>query len=166
MIKVFIISDTHFGHNNIIKYAGRPFDNTQEMDECLVQWWNETVSPQDKVYHLGDVTLGKKNLEIINKLNGKITLIGGNHDIYNTKEYMKYFDNVRACKEINGYILTHIPVHPDQRYRYKGNIHGHMHEKLMDDPWYFSTCVEQINYRPINIEEIYATYKRNGFNND
>lgn len=157
--KTFVISDTHFSHNNIIKYADRPFENTQEMDECLVEWWNETVSPQDKVYHLGDVTLTKKSLSIIGRLNGHITLIAGNHDVYNTKEYMKYFDNVRACKEFNGYILTHIPVHQNQKVRYKGNIHGHMHEKKMDDPWYFNACVEHIEYKPMDIEQIFKIYE-------
>ena len=142
--KTFVISDTHFGHNNIIKYANRPWTNTWEMDEEMVMLWNYTVRPEDKVYHLGDVTLGKKNLSIINSLNGHKTLIAGNHDIYNTKEYLKYFDNVRACKEFNGYIITHIPVHPNQKARYKGNIHGHMHEKVLEDPWYFSACVEQV----------------------
>lgn len=159
--KTFVISDTHFGHNNIIKYANRPWETTAEMDEAMVEFWNETVRPEDKVYHLGDVTLGKKNLEIINKLNGHITLIAGNHDIYNTKEYLKYFDNVRACKEFNGYILTHIPVHPNQKARYKGNIHGHMHEKVLEDPWYFSACVEQIGYKPININEVFKIMEKN-----
>lgn len=158
--KTFVISDTHFGHNNIIKYANRPWETTAEMDEAMVELWNETVRPEDKVYHLGDVTLGKKNLEIINKLNGHITLIAGNHDIYDSKTYLKYFDNVRACREINGYILTHIPVHTNQKERYKGNIHGHMHEKVLDDPWYFSACVEQINYRPINIDEVFKIMEK------
>ena len=161
MKKVFVISDTHFGHNNIIKYANRPWTNAWEMDEELVMLWNDTVRPTDKVYHLGDVTLGKKNLEIIKQLNGHITLIAGNHDVYNTKEYLKYFDNVRACKEYSGYILTHIPVHPNQKARYKGNIHGHMHEKTMEDPWYYSACVEQINYTPIEIDAVIQIMEKN-----
>lgn len=152
--KVFVISDTHFGHNNIIKYANRPWETTEDMDNDMVDFWNHMVSPEDKVYHLGDVTLGKKNLEILNRLNGHKTLIAGNHDIYDTKTYLKYFDNVRACREYAGYILTHIPVHPNQKERYKGNIHGHMHEKTMEDPWYYSACVEQIGYAPKEIDWI------------
>lgn len=159
MKKVFVISDTHFGHANIIKYAGRPFDSIEEMDNSLVEFWNHVVSPTDKVYHLGDVTLSKKKLPILDKLNGNKTLIAGNHDIYKTSEYLKYFKNVVACKEINGFIMTHIPVHPDQKYRYKGNIHGHMHEKNIADRWYFNVSVEQIGYTPMNIEQIYEFYK-------
>ena len=57
MSKVFFTSDTHFGHNNIIKYSGRPFKDANHMDEMLIKNWNATVSENDEVYHLGDVSL-------------------------------------------------------------------------------------------------------------
>ena len=78
----FFTSDTHFGHKNIIHLAERPFKDVQEMNEMLVKNWNDTVSPNDTVFHLGDVALGpiRESLEYIRRLNGDIRLVIGNHD--------------------------------------------------------------------------------------
>lgn len=159
-MKRFLISDTHFGHSKILEFNNydgspvRPFSTVEEMDETMVENWNSVVGPNDKVYHLGDVVMSKKSLPILNRLNGKKTLIAGNHDIFDTKEYLKYFDNMRGYRVIDGYILSHIPIHPDTIERFKGNIHGHLHGNVMNNPLYMSVCVEQINYTPILFEEL------------
>lgn len=158
MSEVFVISDTHFGHTNIIKYCNRPFNSVEEMDEALIENWNSVVGSQDKVYHLGDVTLSAKKLAILDRLKGNKVLIRGNHDIFRLKQYTPYFKDVRATHEIGGYILSHIPVHDSQKYRYKGNIHGHTHEKNLEDPWYCNVSVEQINYTPTHINTIFSRY--------
>src|SRR5688572_21270703 len=85
MAEIWVISDTHFNHENIIKYCGRPFKDAKSMNECMVERWNETVKPQDKVYHLGDVYMGggfdrEHTLNLLCNLNGKKRLILGNHD--------------------------------------------------------------------------------------
>lgn len=79
---VFFTSDTHFGHKNIIKYSDRPFKDVTHMNEMLVYLWNQTVGPDDTVYHLGDVALGpiEGSLSYISRLNGSKVLITGNHD--------------------------------------------------------------------------------------
>lgn len=78
----FYISDTHFGHKNISKLAGRPFDEVTDMNEVIVARWNSVVGADDTVYHLGDVALGsiRESLEYIKRLNGSKVLIIGNHD--------------------------------------------------------------------------------------
>ena len=155
MAQVFITSDTHFGHANIIKYAGRPFDSVEEMDEALVENWNSVVKQGDKVYHLGDVTMNSKSLDILSRLNGRKVLIKGNHDIQKLKFYTPHFYDIRGCHELGNFILTHIPVAISQKLRYSdGNIHGHLHEKSMEDPWYINVSVEQTNYTPISFDEI------------
>ena len=79
---VFFTSDTHFSHARIIELCDRPFRDVQHMNEMLVENWNDIVSPDDTVYHLGDVALGQieESLGYISRLNGDKVLVTGNHD--------------------------------------------------------------------------------------
>ena len=74
MSTVFFTADPHFGHTNIIRYENRPFASAEEMDQELIRRWNETVSPEDTVYLLGDFSFyGKeKSTEILSALQGHI----------------------------------------------------------------------------------------------
>jgi calcineurin-like phosphoesterase family protein len=80
----FITSDLHIGHANIWKpeYANRPVSSTEEHDEFLISNWNEIVRPEDFVYVLGDVCMGKiaESLPRLGSLNGTKILVFGNHD--------------------------------------------------------------------------------------
>jgi len=90
MSNTFVVSDTHFNHKNILEYCNRPFDSIEEMNETLIQNWNETVTNNDLVYHLGDFMMGislnrpDESFELlktfVGRLRGKIRLIYGNHD--------------------------------------------------------------------------------------
>lgn len=89
---IFLTSDTHFNHANIIKYCKRPFASAEEMDETIIERWNKLVHPMDTVYHLGDFALvdhkvyetDKQQIEyiknIVRRLNGSIRIIFGSHD--------------------------------------------------------------------------------------
>jgi calcineurin-like phosphoesterase family protein len=79
-VTIWYTSDTHFGHANIIKYCDRPWATPEEMDEALIERWNSVVSPDDTVYHLGDVVMNMRNLWKVSRLNGTIILAAGNHD--------------------------------------------------------------------------------------
>jgi len=180
MPSVFVVSDTHFGHAGVCRFTRedgeklRPWDNPDEMDEEMVKRWNETVRPNDKVYHLGDVVINRKALKTLGRLNGDKVLIKGNHDIFKLEEYTQYFRDIRGSHVMNGCIFTHVPVHPDQLYRFGCNVHGHLHSnrvKMDDgftkhgkkiDPRYFSVCVEQIDFRPILLEEVFKRIKEQG----
>ena len=117
MSGLFFISDTHFGHKNIINFkdsCGKPvrdFDSVEEMDELMVKNWNEDIKPRDRVYHLGDVVINRKALPILDRLNGRKVLVKGNHDIFKLRDYVKYFDDIRAYKVMPklGIICSHIP---------------------------------------------------------
>ena len=78
----FYTSDLHLGHANIIRFSGRPFGSIEEMNFELVRRWNETVGPEDEVWVLGDVAMGKlvESLELIAELRGHLILVPGNHD--------------------------------------------------------------------------------------
>lgn len=86
--KIWFTSDTHFFHNKIIEYCQRPFANVEEMNNELIYRWNQVVRNDDVVFHLGDFCLGKakKWNSILDKLNGKICLILGNHDTIHLNE--------------------------------------------------------------------------------
>ena len=79
---IFFVSDTHFQHENIIKYCKRPFKDITENDEELIRRWNEKVPENGIVFHLGDVGFGRPETinDILKHLNGKIYLVIGNHD--------------------------------------------------------------------------------------
>lgn len=168
MGNVFGISDTHFGHQGMCTFLNidgskvRPWDNSDEMDEALIQNWNNIVKPNDKVYHLGDVAMAKKNIAIMARLNGTKVLIRGNHDIFNVKEYIPYFKDIRGSHKIDNFIMSHIPIHKDSLTNRwcQGNIHGHMHNAVIDDPLYLNISVERINYTPIALEEIFKQMRR------
>lgn len=160
-MNIFIISDTHFGHDAICSFTNdcgeklRPFANAAEMDEYMITAWNSIVKPNDKVYHLGDVALTKKSLiKVMPQLNGTKVLVKGNHDREKLSVYARFFKDVRACHMIDNHLLTHIPIHPDSKARWKSNIHGHTHNSPLADPWYRCVCVEFIGYKPIALEEV------------
>lgn len=86
--KVYFTSDTHFYHSNIIGFCKRPFKNVEDMNETLIENWNRVVSQDDIVFHLGDFCMGGSHewTKILNRLNGKIYLILGNHDLKNIRQ--------------------------------------------------------------------------------
>ena len=137
------------------------------MDEALIQSWNETVKECDKVYHLGDVAIAKRHLTTLSKLNGRKILIRGNHDIFDAKDYLQYFKDIRGVHVLNGMILSHIPIHEESLARFSVNVHGHLHSRrvMKDgiiDPRYYSVCVEQINFKPIEMSDLVERIKSQG----
>jgi calcineurin-like phosphoesterase family protein len=141
-MKNFYISDSHFGHANIIKFDNRPFDYLEQMHEILIKNWNDKVSNEDTVYILGDFCWQTEQewIELLKQLNGKKVLILGNHDIKNpTSKLKKMFLDIKPYKEItdNGkrVIMSHYPI-PMYRGAYNPNIYmlyGHVHNTREED---------------------------------
>jgi calcineurin-like phosphoesterase family protein len=171
MPETWFISDTHFGHKNIIEYEpeARPFKDVKEMNEYIIHRWNDVVRDVDLVYHLGDFCFGKDNVDIAGRLKGRKILVMGNHDNYSSGHYSQYFQQLVGSKQWEGCILTHLPVHPNQlNERWKLNVHGHLHGKqiektimeltpceiIINDPNYFNVSCEQNNLTPINADII------------
>lgn len=176
---IWFISDTHFGHEKICTFKTaegkplRPFESAAEMDEKMVELWNARVKPQDKVYHLGDVVITKRNLPTMGRLNGSHRLIRGNHDVFRTKEYLEFFKEVYGVRVMTEHrlILSHIPLHADSVPRFGWNVHGHLHSNLVtrrrwqrlflkeQDPRYISVCVEHTDFAPMHLDEVLAKRK-------
>ena len=85
--EVWFTSDTHFGHERIIKICDRPYKDVEEMNQALIDNWNSMVMPDHHVFHLGDFALGGKHFweDILSQLNGHVHLILGNHDYQNAR---------------------------------------------------------------------------------
>lgn len=156
MQRVFVISDTHFGHKRIIEFepSARPFATVEEHDRELVARWNATVRAEDTVWHLGDVWFGKDGHEVLAALNGRKKLVLGNHDHYAHELYARYFTKILGAAEYGRCILTHLPVHPSQlETRYAKNLHGHMHSKKLADARYVCVSAEHTGLKPMLMSE-------------
>lgn len=158
MNRIFVVADTHFGHDKVIQFeaARRPFTTIEEHDRELKERWNATVGPKDTVWHVGDVFFGGRDAHgILSELNGIKKLVLGNHDTYPIAVYQMYFSKICGAAELRGCVLTHIPVHPLQlESRYVANIHGHLHSKSVGDPRYICVSVEHTDLRPVLLDSI------------
>lgn len=168
--EIWVISDTHFGHRNIIEYCDRPFKDTMQMNMAIRDNWNSVVKDGDIVYHLGDVYMGWNEPQTISSflasLKGRKRLILGNHDDAKDKTLYDSFQKIIMWRMFPdfGLLLTHVPVHESTLFRGATgneqdppkllNVHGHIHEKPAPSKDHRNVSVEQINYRPINIEEL------------
>ena len=164
----YIISDTHFNHFNIIKYCNRPFKNIDDMNNTIINNWNKVVNKDDLVYHLGDFFLGSKYdlKDIVSRLNGKIYLIRGNHDRLTVKSYedtgIIVLKNAPIILDDYKIMLSHKPM-PDSMIK-NGyiNVHGHIHDKKLEDIYDDSFSVDKhinvscdvIDFMPILIEDL------------
>jgi calcineurin-like phosphoesterase family protein len=158
-MNVFMISDMHFGHSNIMKYENRPFTDVQNMDSTIIENWNKTVGKNDKVFILGDVSFynKEKTTQIMQSLNGYKTLILGNHDMSRSLSWWKETGIEEVIKYPIIYneffILSHEPLYINENMPY-ANIHGHIHHLKYESKQFFNVSVECIDYTPIDFEKI------------
>lgn len=173
MRNIWFISDTHFNHEAILTFKDddgnliRNFDNVMEMNETMIERWNEVVKDGDKVYHLGDVFLGDKVLfrENWSRLKGRKRLVVGNHDDIKFLAKGGFFQKIVMWRKMTEYgvLLTHVPVHPTTlgEGRFEGkkivNVHGHIHQNQSPEGNYKCVCVEHIDYRPVHMDEVRLT---------
>jgi calcineurin-like phosphoesterase family protein len=126
----YVTGDTHFGHQKMVDTRG--FSSKEEMDEEMIRRWNEVVKPEDMVYHLGDFAFNKKHQYYLDKLNGHIHLIMGNHDEDFSNSYMNKlsFVSVSSMKYIrHGDHKIHLLHYPMESWRksHHGSFHFHGH---------------------------------------
>ena len=114
---IYFTADTHFGHYNVIRFCDRPFASAEEMDEAMIQNWNDRVTGNDTVYILGDMFFRSTNAEeILKRLKGKKRLIVGNHDgswmtkfDYATRPMQRRFKNatcISSMREVGSVICA------------------------------------------------------------
>lgn len=166
MSEIYVISDTHFGHANILTFTDergkifRDFHHVEEMNEKMVENWNRVVTPQDIIYHLGDVYF-RDGHKVLPRLNGKKRLILGNHDDGKDPILHQYFQKIMVWRMFpeHNVVMTHIPIYMDGdehsavREKVKYNLHGHIHQNRSPTKNHINACVEWNNYTPKRIQD-------------
>ena len=174
---IYYIADMHFGHTNVIRFDNRPFADTEQMDEVLIQNWNERVTADDTVYVLGDAFWKNEenSIRIMQQLNGHKHLIQGNHDRVKGK-LRPYWESIKQYAEVNDehrlVILSHYPIlfYKNQHYG-AVMLYGHVHntrewslvEKWKNEQWTMGIpsrlinvgcMMAYMNYTPRTLDEL------------
>lgn len=175
---IFFISDLHLGHSNIIKYDERPFIDIDEMNEKIIENWNNKVGEDDIVFNLGDVSFYSN--ELIYQLNGIQYLIKGNHDRVDGLRKMNHFEDIFDYKEIyvkdsDGYqdyqmmVLFHYPIYSwNKSGKGSWHLHGHCHQNLVGTDFgneFYQRKVIDVgcngyNYEPLSYSEVKEIMKQ------
>lgn len=156
MSKVRFIGDLHLGHKNITKFSGPErggITNSDDHDLWIIEQWNSVCTKNDLIWVLGDVCMDKSKLPLLKKMKGVKHLILGNHDEFTLETYAPYFNKIHGFLKYKGMWLSHCPVHPDE-LRGKINIHGHCHNKPINDPRYVCVSVERVQGMPLDLDVI------------
>lgn len=166
-MRTWLTSDLHLFHTNIIQYCDRPYESVDQMNESIVRTWNETVFTDDRVVVVGDLSAGlggnKDRLrDIIGSLNGRKTLIRGNHDHQADGWYLEAgFELVTDWIFEDRVLFIHKPatsVNPDTVQIFEMLnpdlvVHGHIHSKDRVIPGHFNVAWDR-HFRLIDIQEI------------
>lgn len=171
--RVYFTSDTHFNHTNIISYCQRPFKNVDEMNERIIANWNDVVGEDDIIFHLGDFCLGgaAEWTKLLDRLNGKIYLIMGNHDRKNIRQgFMDRFEYVAMQMHIEvgkqRIYLNHYPfLCFEGGYKDVWQLFGHVHTRKNNTgidagrlqylyPTQYDVGVDNNNFAPVSFEQV------------
>ena len=163
----FFTSDTHFGDTRVLRIDRRPYASPAEHDRALIAFWNETVAPEDEVWHLGDVALGpppERVAEILSALNGTKHLIVGNNDGPGTLSQTAWA-SVQHYRELTldgqRLVLCHYAFRTWNGMG-KGaiNLHGHSHGRLKPQTRQYDVGVDAWDYRPVSLDALLAARRR------
>ena len=169
----FFTSDTHFNHANIIRFCNRPFRNVDEMNETIVANWNATIGMDDTGFHLGDFCLGgaAEWTRLLDRLNGRIYLILGNHDLKNIRQgFLGRFEHVSMQMRIEigkrKIYLCHYPfLCFEGGYKDVWQLFGHVHTRKSNTgidagrlqylyPTQYDVGVDNNDFTPVSYEQV------------
>lgn len=160
--KVWVWSDQHFSHKDIIDFSNRPYLNISEMNYHLIENYNDYVKPNDVSIWVGDVGFGSdKNInDLLNQCNGYKILVIGNHDFNGKKIRNLDFDEIHLIYQLDvtldfSLVFTHYPMNNISLPWF--NVHGHLHAYPKPDTGnvlHYNVCCELHDYRPVELEKI------------
>lgn len=158
MPKTWFTSDTHFGHKMLIERGHRPFVSVEEMDQVMVDRWNERVSPGDTVFHLGDFAFAEHD-PFLQRLRGMKRLILGNHDHSRRWKRATLWHTIDAMLHVTveetPLALCHYAMRVWALSHYGAlHLYGHSHGRLPGDSQSLDVGVDCWDFRPVSLEEI------------
>lgn len=167
--RIWLISDLHLGHKNIIGFCDRPFKTVEEMDETLISNVNETVGKKDLLWFLGDFAFGSK--ERIQRYTESIfcsqkSIILGNHDSHPTRWWIESgwtWASRFPIVYLDFIVLSHYQMFMQTAGPYF-NVHGHSHNSTVHRPSsrHMNVSCEVIDYRPVNLQYVLDAVKKEG----
>lgn len=161
-MNIYATSDLHFHHKKILEYESRPFSSIAEMNETLIENWNQLVKPEDTIYIIGDFSFGREQetQNLLERLKGKKHLIFGNHDKLSPKCLSK-FESSSIYRELkykgHTFVMFHYPIYSwNKKHHGSIHLHGHTHSRPMEfkHPNLINVGVDVQNFRPINLDDI------------
>ena len=152
MSKVWLIGDTHFGHQAIGDYRRHMgIASMKQNEEVICDNWNDLVKKKDLVFVMGDAAFTEEGIDLFGKLKGRKILIRGNHDMCKTISYLRVFADVYGTRGYKECWLSHIPIHPDDMRKKTFNIHAHKHcDNVIGDARYINVCLDHIYFKTGN----------------
>ena len=141
----YYIADCHFFHEALNdRMDKRGFSSVEAMNDYMLKKWNNKVRKNDEVVILGDLSWGtaEQTHELLEKLNGRLYMILGNHDrfmrnkAYHTDRFVWMYPYAELHDNGRKVILSHYPVmcyNEQYRLTKKGNaktymLYGHVHD--------------------------------------
>ena len=163
MPEIYLSSDHHFYHGNIIKYCNRPFQSIDEMNSVMIENWNKVVKTGDSVYYLGDFAFApyEKILPIFKSLNGnKMLAAVGNHDSGAIKRLpwiTTVTKNLNFPYKDEWHYFSHYPTDvineaDTKKFKHKYYFHGHCHNNGGIHRNKIDVGVDGWNYSPVSID--------------
>ena len=172
---IWFTADCHIGHANIIKYAFRPYNSIEEMNQSIIDNWNKVVRSDDLVYVLGDFILSNNIYEvkqILDSLRGSIVLLRGDHDKASIELYPERFKSIHSLLELkfSGYpsiILCHYCLRVWKKSHFNSwHLYAHSHSHLPSIGKSHDVGVDNNKFTPISLLEIVEImkWKEDNFN--
>ena len=163
MGKTLLTSDLHFNHDKIINMRSI-FTTQSEHDNYILDMISK-LNKNDTLKVHGDFIFGGKNydwyIEQLSKMSCKIKLIFGNHDalaLYKESRLPKLELELPLYSWKNMW-CSHSPIHPTDFRERIGNIHGHLHGRVIEDERYFNVCLDINSYKFVDLDEIKERFK-------
>ncbi len=158
---ILFTADPHYGHDMIIVHCNRPFRTAKQMDNTQIRNHNLVVSPDDDVYIAGDFSMyGSTHVDIlrnyVRKLNGRLHLIGGNHDIDGYRLYEKIgFTSIHyPYLEVEEYVVVHDPALSQVNNRDRMFVGGHIHDMFKTMKNFINVGVDVMDFTPVSIDKV------------